>query len=195
MNFSANSAQRRRISAGSRPAASLTTLNSMGRPWQSQPGMKGAVKPAIVLRFDHQVLEQLVERGAHVDVAVGEGRAVVQDELRAPLARGGGRGFSGKDRRFPSARGASVRSPRVAAHRKVVCGRSQRVFVIRGVGAHDGARTLASAPPGVNGHSVRSGGSLILEPRQNKGHWPRRRAAASRCIASGVREGGRSGDG
>ncbi len=35
----------------------------------------------------HDVLENLVQRGADVNITVGEGRAVVQDELRPVLAR------------------------------------------------------------------------------------------------------------
>ena len=36
-------------------------------------------------RFHDQILEDLVQRRAHVDVAIGEGRAVVQHEQRPPL--------------------------------------------------------------------------------------------------------------
>ena len=39
------------------------------------------------LRFDHKVFEDLVQRRAHVHVAIGEGRSVVQDEGRRVLAR------------------------------------------------------------------------------------------------------------
>ena len=39
-----------------------------------------------LVRADDHVLEDLVERGADVDIAVGVGRPVVQDELRPPFA-------------------------------------------------------------------------------------------------------------
>ena len=45
----------------------------------------GRVPAAHVAVADDEVLEALVHGGAHVDVAVGEGRAVVQDELRLAL--------------------------------------------------------------------------------------------------------------
>ena len=43
------------------------------------------VPAAHIAVADNEVLEALVHGGAHVDVAVGEGRAVVQDELRSAL--------------------------------------------------------------------------------------------------------------
>jgi hypothetical protein len=47
----ANSSARRRTSAGARPRDSLTTLNSIGSPWQSHPGTYGARKPSIERDF------------------------------------------------------------------------------------------------------------------------------------------------
>ena len=38
-------------------------------------------------RFHDEILEDLVQRGAHVDVAVGKGRTVVQDKSSGPRAR------------------------------------------------------------------------------------------------------------
>ena len=46
-----------------------------------------------LLRADHDVLQDLVEGVADVDVAVGVGRAVVQDEFRPSLARLAQRGI------------------------------------------------------------------------------------------------------
>ena len=51
MNLRAYSSLLRRISTGERPRDSFTTLNSMGSPWQSQPGTNGARNPAIVFDF------------------------------------------------------------------------------------------------------------------------------------------------
>jgi hypothetical protein len=45
------------------------------------------VEPGHRARLDDQILQDLVERRAEVDVAVGVGRAVVQDELRRAGAR------------------------------------------------------------------------------------------------------------
>ena len=47
----------------------------------------GRAEAAQGLVLDDDVLENLVQRGADVDVAIGEGRAVVQDELLARPAR------------------------------------------------------------------------------------------------------------
>ena len=52
------------------------------------------------LVFDDDVLENLVQRGADVDIAVGKGRAVVQDEFFR--ARRGRPGFSRKASRLPT---------------------------------------------------------------------------------------------
>ena len=79
INFNANSLQRRRISAGSRPAVSFTTLNSIGKPWQSQPGTNGAANPAMVFDFTTRSLSSLLS-------------AVPM--WTSPLAKGGPRGFS-----------------------------------------------------------------------------------------------------
>ena len=38
------------------------------------------------LRFDHEVFEDLVQRSAHVDVAVGEGRSIVENKKRGVFA-------------------------------------------------------------------------------------------------------------
>ena len=76
-----------------------------------------------LLRARHHVLEDLVERGADVDVAVGIGRAVMQDEFGAAL-----RGLAqarGTCRASPSAPGAPA--PSAAGRRasgKSVCGRN-----------------------------------------------------------------------
>ena len=76
---------------GTRPAigpsraapSSRSTLSSIGRPWQSQPGHVRRVEARHRPRLDDDVLQDLVERVADVDLAVGVGRPVVQDELAA----------------------------------------------------------------------------------------------------------------
>ena len=39
------------------------------------------------LRFHHEILQNFVERSAHVNVAIGKGRAVVQDKKLCICAR------------------------------------------------------------------------------------------------------------
>src|SRR5690349_13556964 len=59
--------------------------------WKPVAVPAGNVRRAITrhgLGFHHQVLEDLVQRRAHVDVAVGERRAVVKDEKLGLSARG-----------------------------------------------------------------------------------------------------------
>ena len=54
------------------------------------PGQVGGVEAEHVVRLDDEVLEDLVERGADVDLAVGVGRAVVQQVAAArPCGRRG----------------------------------------------------------------------------------------------------------
>ena len=64
----------------------LSTCCSIGRPWQSQPGTYGASKPIIGAAAHDDVLQDLVQGVPDVDVAVGVGRAVVQDEAGPPGA-------------------------------------------------------------------------------------------------------------
>ena len=61
----------------------FSICTSIGMPWQSQPGTYGASKPGERLALDDDVLEDLVDRVADVDVAVRVRRAVVQHEARA----------------------------------------------------------------------------------------------------------------
>ena len=64
---------------GSRPCvisrffgpSSRSTFSSIGRPWQSHPGTYGRVEAGHGLRLDDEVLQDLVERRADVDLAVG----------------------------------------------------------------------------------------------------------------------------
>ena len=75
-----------------------SSIRSAGRGSPSR-ARSSKSKPSICWLLRHHVLEDLVERGADMDVAVGVGRAVVQDEARAgpwrPRAGGRrGRGFA-----------------------------------------------------------------------------------------------------
>ena len=99
--------------------------------------------------FHHQILEQLVERGAHVDVAICERRAVMKNELRGVLRAAAGKNFRVKSPAFPALQTRRFVLHQVPPHRESRLRESQGVFVIRG-GAHDGARKLAMGPGGVN---------------------------------------------
>ena len=48
-------------------------------------GHIGSLEALHVLLADDDVLDDLIQRGTHVDIAVGIRRAVVQDELRLAL--------------------------------------------------------------------------------------------------------------
>ena len=81
------------------------------------------------LIFDDDVLENLVQRGADVDVAVGERRAVVQDEfLRAGALL---LNFPVKFRRFPFFQTLRLARHQVGFHGKVGARQVERVFVVR----------------------------------------------------------------
>ena len=72
------------ISSFLRPRSS-STLISMGRPWQSQPGHVGSVKAAHGPRLDDEIFQRLIERGAQVNWPVGVGRPVMQHINRLAL--------------------------------------------------------------------------------------------------------------
>ncbi len=80
MNFRANASERCRTSSGERPRVSFTTLYSIGKSVTIPARDKRSPKTGHGFGFHDEILEDFVERRAHVDVAVGEGRAVVQDE-------------------------------------------------------------------------------------------------------------------
>ena len=107
----------------------FSICTSIGMPWQSQPGTYGASKPASVLALDDDVLQDLVDRVADVDVAVRVRRAVVQHEARA--ARATRRGSP----RRPCAPATPCTQPgsrlrEVAAHRKRRVGQVERRLVV-----------------------------------------------------------------
>ena len=87
MYLRAYSSERRRTSAGARPRDSFTTLNSIGSPWQSQPGTIRRTVPQHRVGFDDDILEHLVQRRAHVHVAIGERWPIVEHEELRFLSR------------------------------------------------------------------------------------------------------------
>ena len=64
----------------------LGNLRFDGEAMAIPTGHIGRVHPLERAEFDDDVLEDLVQRGADMDIAVGKRRAVVQDELRSPGA-------------------------------------------------------------------------------------------------------------
>ena len=97
------------------------------------------------LRFHDDVFENFVERGAHVDVAVGKGRAVVQNEQLSILARF--LDLRVKPRLRPRLQYFRLARGQVCLHRKIRAWQVERVFVIL---AHWGAATLPSAVRQIN---------------------------------------------
>ena len=81
-----------------------------------------------VARLDDDVLQNLVHRMADVDVAVGVGRAVVQDELRPAVA--GCADFAVKPSFLPALDPLRLAPGKVAAHGERRVGKVQRVLVI-----------------------------------------------------------------
>ena len=94
-----------------------------------------------LLRARHHVLEHLVERGADVDVAVGVGRAVMQDEARPPLGGLAQAPVHGKARPAREQLGLLLRQP--GAHRKGRLRQEQRCAVVAGFLGHGGSISSA----------------------------------------------------
>ena len=89
----------------------------------------GRVEARHRLRLDHHVLQDLVDRVAHVDVAVGVGRAVVQDELRpAPAAPRGCARRACVSCQCPDPAGLALGE--VAAHGERRLGQVERALVV-----------------------------------------------------------------
>ena len=65
--------------------SSVSECSSAGRPWQSQPKRRSTSLAAHRLVARHQVLHEAGDDVAVVRQAVGEGRAVIEDELRRAL--------------------------------------------------------------------------------------------------------------
>ncbi len=89
------------------------------------------------LGFHDHVLEELVQGGAHVDVAVGERRAVVEDEIGRTGGFAGGGDFRVEAGFFPNRETLRLVLHKIPAHGETCLWQGQRVFVIRG-GAHGG---------------------------------------------------------
>jgi hypothetical protein len=109
-------------------------------------GDVGSVEAGHGLGLHDEVLEHFVQRGAHVDVAIGKGRAVMQDELRAS----GGLLHDAliKAARFPFGQALGLASHEIRLHGEVGLRQADGVFVVllgRGLGAHDGKWSLETS--------------------------------------------------
>jgi hypothetical protein len=127
----------------------LRDLELDGQAVAVPAGDVGRVEAAQRLVFDDDVLEHLVQRGADVDIAVREGRAVVEDELG--LARAGGANLRVNGVGLPAGEALRFARDEVGLHGEVRARQVQRVLVV-----HDCQRaaTLAAG----RGPSKRRGG-------------------------------------
>ena len=87
MNLRANCSERWRTSSGDKAARFLHDLELDRQPVAIPARHVGRAKAGHRFRFHDEILEDLVQRRAHVDVAVRERRAVVQDEQFGARAR------------------------------------------------------------------------------------------------------------
>ena len=107
----------------------FSTCSSIGSPWQSQPGHVRRVAARHGARLHDDVLQDLVERVAEVDVAVGVGRAVVQHEAR--LARRCAPGAGGRGSMLvPAPQHLRLALRQVGLHREVGARQVQRALVV-----------------------------------------------------------------
>ena len=119
-----------------------------------------------LLRADHHVLEDLVERVADMQMPVGIGRPVMQHEGRPPLLLA--QLLIDPDR-VPPRQPIRLAFGQARPHRKIGLRQEQRVFVFGRVGRHIGAHR-AAFPSGTGEMSSRrerprTGGSRKLERR------------------------------
>ena len=93
-------------------------------------GDVGRVETGHGFRFDDEILEYFVEGGAEVDVAVGVGRAVVQDVL---LAAGAGLANGLIEVvGFPFGEHFRLGGGKVGLHREIGFGEVDRLFEVNG---------------------------------------------------------------
>ena len=84
------------------------------------------------LRLHHQILEHLVESRPHMDISIGERRAIVEDELRSPLS--GLLDCSVETLPLPSCQQLGFTLRKTGFHREGGFGKSDGILVA----AHDG---------------------------------------------------------
>ena len=98
------------------------------------------------LRFEDKVLDDFVEGGAHMDVAIGEGRAIVEQEARGTLGLAAGLDFLIETTAFPGSETDGLAQDQVRLHGKVGFRQVDGVLVVGGGSAHGigekGARRL-----------------------------------------------------
>jgi hypothetical protein len=100
-----------------------------GQPVTVETGLVGRVETGHRPRFDDEILQRLVERRAHVNVAVGIRWAVVQHELgRAAALRPN---FSVQIHRRPPGERFGLRPRQAGLHRELGARQVDRVFPLR----------------------------------------------------------------
>ena len=118
--------------------------------------------------FHHEVLENLVQASAHVDVAIGKGRAVMEDEARGAFGLTLGDNSGIETFRIPLFESSRLPDRQVSLHGEICLGQEQGVFV---------GFTFWSA------HSAR-GGTLGREGEKVKDGGIRPHAEPRRCIVA-----------
>ena len=94
----------------------------------------------MVLLFTTRSFEDFVESGAHVDVSVGEGRSVVEDEFgRVSFAALGDNSLI-ESFRFPFLEPSGLFFHQVASHRKGRFREEQGLFITGSFSAHSVCR-------------------------------------------------------
>jgi hypothetical protein len=136
---------------------------SIGRPWHVL-----GVEAGQLARLDDHVLQHLVDGVAHVDLAVGVWRAVVQHEQRPAAARHAQALVEALV--LPGLDPAGLALGEVAAHRERRVGQVQRAAVIGCVGwAHGGFRPRARCIRGLRGCAGGAARAGPLSGRDNGG--------------------------
>ena len=125
--FRVLAAQFAELRCGNELAVFLLHLQLDGQAVAVPAGHVRRVETGERLALDDDVLQHLVHRVADVDVAVGIGRAVVQDELLAPF--GCGANALVALLRLPLRQHQRLALGQVAAHRECGVGKVQRVFL------------------------------------------------------------------
>ncbi len=101
------------------------------------------------LILDDDVLENLVQRRADVDVAIGERRAVVQDEFSG--IRPGGLNLAVEIRSFPLYEAFWLAHDEIGPHREIGAREIECIFVFH---CYLGKKTVAAGKLSVNGRAM-----------------------------------------
>ena len=131
---------------GAEAAGFLDDFEFDGQAMAVPAGDVGRLEAGHGLRFEHKVLDDFVEGGAHMDVAIGEGRAIVEEEPGRTLGLTAGLDFLIETGAFPGGETGRLAQDQVRLHGKVGLRQVDGVLVVGGGSAHGigekGARRL-----------------------------------------------------